>query len=343
MTSAMTFGSGSALGAAIVVVGLVLSCGAEGASLILYEDFEEGTMDSRISVETVGTFISEPGIKDVTQLGSTKAFGYGRSTCPASCFDGYVTNFRVTLGESAFVTTISFKEMELYDNWGSKGKIYIDGNPISWGDYNENEDFGRQPTNDRQPDTAFRTPVISVDEYVTTIELKVADITNLSEIFIDDLEILGPAGSLSTLWIGEAIEECPSDIIFPVYVSTVEDILAIEFSFAYPADLVWCSGVDVGGLASSFVCLHIIPQDGQLRVAMVGMSGFTGEGLIANLGFTVDEPWPSGICRTFVLYDYIFNEGDPPSGAPDSLTHCFSFGPSHAQPTTWSHIKAEWR
>jgi len=191
MTDVPKLRLGLSVGVAAVIVGLMFSSVAQATTLILYEDFEDETLDFRITIETVGTFNSPSGIKNIVHFGSTKAFGYGRSTCGASCFDGYVTNFKITFPESIYVTTISFNEMELYDNWGSKGKIFADGNPISWGDYNQNEDFGRQPTNDRQPDMTYRTHTISVGEYVTTIELKVADITNLSEIFIDDVEILG--------------------------------------------------------------------------------------------------------------------------------------------------------
>ena len=90
--------------------------------------------------------------------------------------------------------------MELYGNWGSGGKIYIDGdaltpesNPppfISGFDWNV-MDFGRFPGNDTQADTTYRTPVFTINRTVSVIELKVGDITNSSEIYIDDLIING--------------------------------------------------------------------------------------------------------------------------------------------------------
>jgi hypothetical protein len=156
---------------------------------ILHEDFEDDVLDSRISIETIGTFNYLPGIKDITNFGSTKAFGYGRSTCGSSCFDNYVTNFKITFPQPTMVTDIIFNEMELYGNWGSKGKIYIDGVALTWGTYNENQDFGREPTNDGIPDSEFETKTFTINQYVTTIELKVADITSSSEIFIDDIYV----------------------------------------------------------------------------------------------------------------------------------------------------------
>jgi len=165
---------------------LVFLGSVQAASLILSENFEDGILDSRISIETVGTFNANPGIKDITNFGSMKAFGFGVSTCGASCFDNYVTNFKITLPEPTYITTISFKEMELYGNWGSRGTLYIDGVP----NYLYN-DFGRLPHNDLQPDTIYREKTFSVNHYVTTIELEVDDITVESEIFIDDLEIFG--------------------------------------------------------------------------------------------------------------------------------------------------------
>jgi len=174
-----------------MMMALVFSFAAQATTVVLYEDFEDGVLDPRVSIETVGAFNSAPGVKDITQFGSAKAFGYGLSTCSVNCFGGYVTNFKITFPGSTFVDRISFKEMELYGNWGSKGKIYIDGNTISWGDYNANEDFGRQPSNDGTADTTYRTHSFPIGYNILTIELTVADITNVSEIFIDDLEILG--------------------------------------------------------------------------------------------------------------------------------------------------------
>jgi hypothetical protein len=133
----------------------------------------------------LGTFSTPAGIQNVTDFGSTKAFGFGLSTCPASCFFSFVNTLHITLPHPAFITTVSFDEKEKFDNWGSDGSIFIDGTPLGDGF----RDFGRLPYNDRQADTTFRSHVFNIDQLATTIDLRVADITNLSEIFIDNLVI----------------------------------------------------------------------------------------------------------------------------------------------------------
>jgi hypothetical protein len=158
----------------------------ESSDSVLSENFEDSMLDPRITIQTIGTFNQKSGIYNITNFGSAKAFGFGRSTCGASCFDYFVTNFKITLPESTFISSISFKEMELYGNWGSEGKIYIDGNAIS---SIENQDFGRQPINDGQADGTYRSRQYPLNRFVTTVELRVTDITNSSEIFIDDLSL----------------------------------------------------------------------------------------------------------------------------------------------------------
>jgi uncharacterized repeat protein (TIGR02543 family) len=168
------------------------------STAILSENFEGGSLDPRITIETVGAFNSSPGISNITDFGSTKAFGFGRSACGASCFNGYITSLKITFPTTIFVSSISFKEMELYGNWGSGGKIYIDGNsltpagnPPPWtsGFDPSVMDFGRNPWNDGQADSTYRSHTFSVNMNANIIELKVGDITSSSEIFIDDLEI----------------------------------------------------------------------------------------------------------------------------------------------------------
>jgi len=164
------------------------------------EDFEDGALPASISVSTVGTFSANPGIKEVAVFGSARAFGFGRSTCGANCFNGYVTSLKITFPNPTYVSTLAFKDMEMYGNWGSGGKIYVDGAPLtaagnpppfasgfSW----ETMDFGRSPGNDLQADTAYRTHAFAINRVVSLIELRVGDITSQSEIFIDDLVVLG--------------------------------------------------------------------------------------------------------------------------------------------------------
>lgn len=153
--------------------------------MVLSENFEDNELDPRISINTVGTFNESPGIKNITELGSTKAFGFGRSTCGANCFMNFVTEFTISLATPTYVSSLSFKEIELYGNWGSQGRIFVDGTPLTGNDF----DFGRGP-NDGPPDTS-RSRYYPVERKVSTIKLQVRDITNESEIFIDDLQIKG--------------------------------------------------------------------------------------------------------------------------------------------------------
>jgi hypothetical protein len=95
--------------------------------------------------------------------------------------------------------------MELFDNWGSRGLVLIVGVRLT----NDSDDFGRLPPNDRQPDATFRSRSFPVNRTVNIIELRVEDITNLSEIYIDDLVITGSQGPLQLLLdeSGPALDE----------------------------------------------------------------------------------------------------------------------------------------
>ncbi len=148
--------------------------------------------------------------------------------------------------------------------------------------------------------------------------------------------------SPSTMWIGDVVEQCPSQAIFTIYVSTTDLVWSLEFRFAFPADLMRCCDVTSTGLARGFQCAYK-PDGDTVFVAMAGVMGFTGEGPVAKLWFSVFDPWPSGVCTTFVLSEYLFDGGDPPSGGPDSLGYCFPFGPSCTEPSTWSAIKSMYR
>lgn len=151
--------------------------------ILLREDFEDGTLDPRMSVSTIGGFSDGPGIKNVGTFGSAKAYGFGRSTCWASCFDRFVSRLSIRFAGPTYVSMIRFSEMELYDNWGSGGVIYLDGVLVP------GFTFERQPFNDRRPDSIHRTHFIPVGKEVQNIMFQVQDITQSSELFLDDLEI----------------------------------------------------------------------------------------------------------------------------------------------------------
>lgn len=87
--------------------------------------------------------------------------------------------------------------MELFDNHGSKGHVLIDGILL------ERSFFSRTPSNDRQPDTNFRERIFKINRMISTIQLRVYDITNVSEVYIDDVTVFG---------ISSQFPECAGDI-----------------------------------------------------------------------------------------------------------------------------------
>lgn len=167
------------------LAGALLAPILSNASVVFSENFESGVLDPRVIISTVGSFNTGPGIYDVTEFGSTKAFGFGLSSCTFNCYSNYVTTFSINLGSPTFISTIGFNEMELFENWGSNGGIYLDGVPL----FSASLDFGRLPYNDRISDSTFRSQLYPVNMAATTIQLQVYDITRLSEIFLDDIVV----------------------------------------------------------------------------------------------------------------------------------------------------------
>lgn len=174
---------------------LLSFAGAAQSAVIFSENFESGTLDSRLSVQTTGGFIVSPGIQDMTGFGSNKAFGFGLSNCRFSCFSDHVTSLSLTFAAPVFVGDLSFREMERFGNWGSDGNIVVDGVFLT----GTGQDFGHLPYNEGGPDTTFRTHVFSLNKSVTQITLRVGDITDLSEIFVDDLQVTDGSGSGSAV------------------------------------------------------------------------------------------------------------------------------------------------
>ncbi len=134
------------------------------STVIFSENFESGQLPAEMAVSTVGTFSSPPGIQSITNFGASMAFGFGRSTCPANCFDGSVSTLTITLPAPTYISELSFQEMELYGNWGSEGEVLLNGVRVNQLDSSGLEDFGRVPVNDGIADTTFRTHQFVIDE-----------------------------------------------------------------------------------------------------------------------------------------------------------------------------------
>lgn len=150
---------------------------------IINEGFESGILNPAISFQSTGSFSSSPGIINNTNFGSTKVFSFGKSTCGSSCFDNYKTTLIVTFPSPTLVDSIKWKEMEIDGNWGSQGQVLLDD--VVFG----GATLGAMPVNSTVPNSTPQLKAISINQMVTTIKFMVNDISNASEIIMDDLQI----------------------------------------------------------------------------------------------------------------------------------------------------------
>jgi hypothetical protein len=160
-------------------------------NVLLSENFEDGILDSRISITSWGSFNSPPAIRNRAVLGSPRAFGYGKSTCGANCYWGYVSCMTITFPGGTNVSQLSFKGVEVDGDWGNGGQVYLDPPhlPVLA------SDIPLRVMDFCWPSPASNTFVVPVERKVTNIVLLVDDITYVSEIYIDDLVILGASGA----------------------------------------------------------------------------------------------------------------------------------------------------
>lgn len=149
----------------------------------LFEDFEDNALAPGISVVTTGAFGSNPGITKTDSLGGQKAFGFGESSCGTGCFHDYESSLFLDLPKEEILETLSFKAMELHGNWGSTAELSIDGE--KW----TGVDFSRLPANDLKADSSYRSYCFLLGYPVHRIEWKVWDISNASEVFVDDIAL----------------------------------------------------------------------------------------------------------------------------------------------------------
>ena len=96
-----------------------------GQQMPLSENFETGMLNPIITMQTVGTFDSLPGIKNIPNFDSTKAFGFGVSTCQSNCFTNFMTSLYINFSPPILVDSLKWSEMELFNNWGSEGYIFL--------------------------------------------------------------------------------------------------------------------------------------------------------------------------------------------------------------------------
>lgn len=174
---------------------------ASAQPVLLFEGFEENALDPRIATSSVGSFTAVPQVEPRPELGSSKAFGFGLSTCGANCFFGFQSSLAINFGGPRYVSALRFREMELFGNWGSSGRILFGP------DEEIKAEFGRFPYNDQTADGTYRIQEIPIDAVVDRLTLTVVDITNQSEIFIDDLTVFGSTATekASVEWPGNNV------------------------------------------------------------------------------------------------------------------------------------------
>lgn len=167
----------------ILLIVFTFACFRLSAQTTLGEGFESGSFQPFISFQSVGTFSSNPGIVNNTDFGSNKAFSFGQSTCGSSCFNNYMTTLIITFPTPVFVSDISWKEIEINGNWGSQGQLYLDDIMYS------GITLGAQPVNSGVADAMPQNKFLFINQTVTTIKLRVNDISSASQILLDDLFI----------------------------------------------------------------------------------------------------------------------------------------------------------
>ena len=165
---------------------------ATSAIILFQEDFESGVLSEQEQVSSVGSFNYPPGIKSIINFGSTKAFGFGRSTCAADCYKDHTSSLSIKFPEPVYVSSLEFKEIELYGNWGTAAHLYIDGSLFA------TNVASRYPYNDLIEDSTYEIKAITLDKKVSAISIYIEDITRVSELFIDDLTIFGVTNLIQT-------------------------------------------------------------------------------------------------------------------------------------------------
>jgi len=140
---------------------------------------------------------SNPGIKYCEKFGESKAFGFGLRDCISGCYKEiesisyYMqpnsTILRIILDKSYFISYITFNWIEIGHNWGSAGGVYINGIKIGSYPY---QYIGIYPPSNMLKDEKVRNYKAKIEE-AKYIDILVFDISNESEIFINDIVVYG--------------------------------------------------------------------------------------------------------------------------------------------------------
>lgn len=160
--------------------------------IILKYTFREDTVRNYV-------FTSKPGIKECTYLNSGYGFGFGKTNCPGNCFRNInlsydrqpnCTLLEIVFPKERYVGYLTFKWVEVGNNWGSGGYVYINKNKDHIG-IDPYHYVGIFPPSRMQVNVEPRNFISKVDATVKTIDIAVWDISNESEIFINDIMVYG--------------------------------------------------------------------------------------------------------------------------------------------------------
>jgi hypothetical protein len=179
---------------AVTIPCIVAQIRAQTNVVLLSENFESGILDSRISIATAGTFNQYPGIIATRALGGAHAFGFGLSTCGANCWMSYVSYMTITFPGGASVDQLSFISTELFGSWGSQGYVFLDPAVLPSSTNEPNfitNGFAEFDQHENNAPATTNNVVIPINQWVTNIVLVVEDISDQSEIVLDDLLVTG--------------------------------------------------------------------------------------------------------------------------------------------------------
>lgn len=143
------------------------------------------------------TFGVLPGVK-YCETFKEPAFGFGKTKRESDCYtrnisydkQKYMCILRLKFRDSTYVSYITFNWAEIGYNWGSTGHVHINGESDFIG-VDPYQTIGIFPASNKILDENKYTYKCMVGRNVSFIDIAIWDITDESEIFINDLMIFG--------------------------------------------------------------------------------------------------------------------------------------------------------
>ena len=169
--------------------------GDEKCNNLLLDEGFEGNIDERISFNIAGDFSMEPGVIESSHFGSQKAYSFGLSNCSVNCYDEseydeqpFRCIIRIIFPENTYICKISLLWSESNGNWGSGGHVYADGEMIT--KYPDTY-IGIAPPSNGKKDESVHKLVLDINKNVRMLDIAVWDISDGSQILVDDIKVFG--------------------------------------------------------------------------------------------------------------------------------------------------------